>query len=69
MTCRMVAAPGLRHARSLDGAEPLDDEVGGVVEELLFGQRVAGDGDLHDRHAGGAVANDVRRRDARRHDS
>ena len=53
---RPLAAPGLGHARTLHGAEPLDDEVGGVVEDLLFGQGVAADGDLHDRHAGGAVA-------------
>ena len=39
-----------------------------VVEDLLLGQRVAADGDLHDGHAGGAVADDERRRDARRHD-
>ena len=64
----LLAAPGLGHPRPLDGAELLDDEVLGVVEDLLLGQGVAADGDLHDGHAGGAVADDVRRRDARRHD-
>src|SRR5262249_6822013 len=64
----LLAAPGLGHPRPLDRAESLDDEVGGVVEDLLLGQRIAGDGDLDDGHAGGAVADDVGRRDAGRHD-
>ena len=46
----------------------LDHEVLAVVEDLLLGQRVAADGDLDDRHAGGAVADDVGGRDARRHE-
>ena len=64
----LLAAVGLGDAGALDGAELLDDEVLGVVEDLLLGQRVAGDGDLHDGDAGGAVLDDVRRRDAGRHD-
>ena len=61
---RKEAAVDLRE----DGAELLDDEVLAVVEDLLLSQRVAGHGDLCDRHAGGAVPNDERRRDTRRHD-
>src|SRR5262249_11879930 len=64
----LLAAPGLRHPRPLDDPELLDDEVLTVVEDLLLGQRVAADGDLDNRHAGGAVADDVRGRDAGRHE-
>ena len=64
----LLAAPGLGHARPLDRAKLLNDEVLAVVENLLLGQRVAAHGNLHDRHAGGAVADDVRRRDAGRQD-
>ena len=30
-------------------------KLAGIVEDLLLGQRVAADGDLDDRHAGGVV--------------
>ena len=65
---RPFAAPRLGHAAPLDDAQPLDDEVRRIVEDLLLGQRVAADGDLHDGHARGAVLHDVRRIDAGRHD-
>ena len=68
MTWRCLPPQGCGHPRALDGAELLDDEVLAVVEELLLAQGLAADADLHDGHAGGAVADDVRRRDARRHD-
>src|SRR4029077_15915245 len=50
----LPASPGLWHTRALDRAELLVDEVLGVVEDLLLAQSVAADGNLHDRHAGGA---------------
>ncbi len=65
---RRLAAPRLRHASTLHDAQTLDDEVGGIVAELLLGQCVAADRDLDDGDAGRAVLHDVRRRDARRHD-
>ncbi len=64
----LLAAPGLGHARPLHRAQLLNDEVLAVVENLLLGQRVAGDADLHNRHAGSAVADNEGRRDAGRHD-
>src|SRR5207247_10848442 len=64
----LLAAPGLRHPRPLNGAELLDDEVLAIVKDLLFGQRVAADRDLDDRHAGGTVTDDIGRCDAGWHD-
>src|SRR5262249_17837466 len=64
----LLPAPWLGDPCSLDSAKLLDNEVLAVVEDLLFGQRVAGDGDLDNGHAGRAVADNVWRRDARRHD-
>src|SRR5208283_4759213 len=49
----LLAAPRVRHPRSLNRSQLLDDEVLTVIEDLLFGERVAADGDLYDRHAGG----------------
>src|SRR5262249_19876598 len=64
----LLPTPGLRHPRPLDRAALLDDEVSGVVEDLLLGQRAAAYRDLEYRHAGGAGADEVRGRDARRHE-
>src|SRR5208283_2436759 len=64
----LLAAPRVRHPRSLNRSQLLDDEVLTVIEDLLFGERVAADGDLYDRHAGGAVPDNVGGRDARRHE-
>src|ERR1700757_4096501 len=63
---RSPPPPGWGPPRPLDGAELLVDEVLGVVEDLLLAQGVAADGDLHDGHAGGAVADNERRGDSRR---
>ena len=48
-----LAAVGRGRRHALDGEQADADEVEAVVEELLLGEGLAGDGQLRDRNIGG----------------
>ena len=54
------------HRRAGDGGELRPDEVLSKIEQLHLRQLLAEERKLQDRHAGGIVAEDIRRRDAGR---
>ncbi len=61
-----LAAIGRGHRGARDGGELRPDEVLPEIEQLHLRQRLARQRELQDRHAGGVVAQHVRRRDAGR---
>ena len=63
----LFAAVGPGEHRAGDGDHVGADEVGAEVEELLLAERVTLERGLHDGDVGRAVADDERRRGARRH--
>ena len=62
----LLAAVGIWNARAVDGDQLRADEVQAVVVELLLRQTLAGETELDDGNAGGAVLKDERRRGAGR---
>ena len=54
----LLAAIGIRHSRAADGDELRPDEVETVVVELLFAETLAGDAELQNGNARGAVVDD-----------
>ena len=65
----LLAAVGRRDRQARDGEQLDAQEVEAVVEDLLLGQRLAVERDLHHRHVRGVEADHVRRRDAGRRDA
>ena len=63
----LLSAIGPRDGRALHGGELGADEVGGVIEQLLLGKALAGQRELQDGDAGGAVDQHVGRLRAGRH--
>jgi hypothetical protein len=62
----LLAAIGGRHNRTRNGNELWMDEVLGVVIQRLLAEPFAGDAQPHDRHAGGAIADNFWWEDAGR---
>jgi hypothetical protein len=61
-----LAAIGGRHCRPRDGGKLRADEILPVIEQLHLRELLARERKLQNRHGCGVVAEDVRRRDARR---